>query len=239
MNILITGCAGFIGFHVAELISQQYHVIGIDNLNNYYDIKLKKKRISILRKNKKFVFLKVDISNIKKLNRIFLKYKITHIVNLAAQAGVRYSIKQPAAYTLSNLVGFANILELSRKYKINHLITASTSSVYGNSNKKFLNENDNTDRPIQYYAATKKANEVMAHSYSYLYNIPITVLRFFTVYGTWGRPDMAIFKFTKSILKKQNIEVYNHGNHSRGFTHVSTISYAVNKIIRQKFNKKN
>lgn len=172
------------------------------------------------------------------MKKIFKENNIKYVVNLAAQAGVRYSLKHPETYTKSNLIGFANILELCKIYKIKHLITASTSSVYGLSSKKKLNEKLNTDKPIQYYAATKKSNEVMAHSYSYLYKIPVTVLRFFTVYGPWGRPDMALFKFVKNILIGKPIDVYNYGNHTRGFTYVDTISFVIEKLLSKKFSKK-
>ena len=237
MNILVTGCAGFVGFHVSKVLSKKFNVIGIDNCNSYYSKKLKKSRLKILQDNKKFIFKKIDISNEKKLFNIFKKNKFQIVINLAAQAGVRYSITNAKAYTKSNLVGFSNILEACRTFKIKHLISASTSSVYGNSKKKNLSENLRTDAPIQYYAATKKANEVMAYSYSRMYAMNITMLRFFTVYGPWGRPDMALYKFTKKIINGEKIEVYNYGKHSRGFTYIDTITYIINKIVLKKINK--
>ena len=237
-KILVTGAAGFIGYHTCQkLLSKNIKIYGIDNLNNYYDVKLKKERLRILKKNKKFSFLKVDISNYAKLSKIFKDKKIDYIIHLAAQAGVRYSIKNPKIYTNSNLVGFANILEISRIKKIKHLIFASTSSVYG-ENKKFpAKENYSTDHPISYYAATKKSNEVMAYSYSYIYNIPITGLRFFTVYGEYGRPDMALFKFCKKILENKKIELFNYGNHTRDFTHIDDVSEIVARVIEKKPKK--
>ena len=238
MKILITGCAGFIGFNICNSFPRSWKIIGIDNMNKYYDIKLKKNRLKVLLKKNNFKFKKCDISNYLDLRKVFKNNNIDFVINLAAQAGVRYSIQHPEAYTKSNLIGFANILELCKDFEIKHLITASTSSVYGLAVNKKLNEKLNTDKPIQYYAATKKSNEVMAYSYSHLYKIPITVLRFFTVYGPWGRPDMALFKFVKNILDDKPIEVYNYGNHTRGFTYVDTISLIIKKLIKKKFNKK-
>ena len=199
---LITGSAGFIGFHVCKILLQKkYHVIGIDNINNYYDVDLKLNRLKQLKKIKgNFKFHRIDISNYKKLEQIFKNLKNFKVIHLAAQAGVRYSLKFPKTYIRSNLLGFWNVLELSRKYKTKHFIFASSSSIYG-ANKKFpFTEKDNTDQPIQLYAATKKSNEVIAYSYSNIYKLKVTGLRFFTVYGPFGRPDMAIFKFTKNIL---------------------------------------
>ena len=241
MKVLITGCAGFIGFHLAEklIINKKYKTIfGIDNLNDYYDVTLKKRRLSILRKHKNFKFSKIDISNNKTLLRHFKIYKYKYVIHLAAQAGVRYSILKPESYVKSNLVGFFNILECSKANNIKHLIFASTSSVYG-SNKNFpLKEDFNTDKPLSFYAATKKSNEVMAHSYSYIYKLPCTGVRFFTVYGPFGRPDMALFKFTKNIINNQSIELFNNGNHLRDFTYVDDIVDGIYSLIKR-HSKKN
>ena len=239
MTILITGSAGFIGYHVSKkLLNLNYKIIGLDNINNYYDIKLKKKRLINLKKNKKFAFNKIDLCNYSKLNNLIKKNKIKIIIHLAAQAGVRNSIKNPKNYFKSNLEGFFNILEVSRNNRIKHLIFASTSSVYG-ENKKFpLNENDKTDHPLSFYAATKKSNEVMAHSYSHIYKLPCTGVRFFTVYGPFGRPDMALYKFTNNIVKNKLIDLFNYGNHQRDFTYIDDVVDGVVSLIK-KFPKKN
>ncbi|MDA9742498.1 NAD-dependent epimerase/dehydratase family protein [Pelagibacteraceae bacterium] len=238
MSILVTGAAGFIGFHlIKKILNKNKKVFGIDNINNYYDTNLKKDRINNLKKNKNFYFYKVDLSNYKKLNDIIKKNKINIIIHLAAQAGVRYSIKNPRTYFKSNLEGFFNILEISRDNKIKHLIYASTSSVYGDSKKFPLNENDRTDEPLSFYAATKKSNEVMAHSYSYIYKLPCTGVRFFTVYGPFGRPDMALFKFTKNIINNHPIELYNSGNHLRDFTYVDDIVDGIYSLINKQSKK--
>ncbi len=226
---LITGSAGFIGFHVCKILLQKnYHVIGIDNINNYYDVDLKLNRLKQLKKIKgNFKFYRVDISNYKKLEQIFKNLKNFKVIHLAAQAGVRYSLKFPKTYIRSNLLGFWNVLELSRKFKTKHFIFASSSSIYG-ANKKFpFTEKDNTDQPIQLYAATKKSNEVIAYSYSNIFKLKVTGLRFFTVYGPFGRPDMAIFKFTKNILENKVISVNNYGNHYRDFTYVEDIAKGI------------
>ena len=239
MSILITGSAGFIGYHLTEkLLKKNINVIGIDNINNYYDTKLKKNRIYELKKNKKFKFYKIDLCEYKKLDFVIKKNKIKFIIHLAAQAGVRYSIKNPKIYFKSNLEGFFNILEVSRHNKIKHLVFASTSSVYGDSKKFPLNENNRTDHPLSFYAATKKSNEVMAHSYSYIYKLPCTGVRFFTVYGPFGRPDMALFKFTKNIINNQSIELFNNGNHLRDFTYVDDIVDGIYSLIKR-HSKKN
>ncbi len=238
MSILVTGAAGFIGYHlIKKILNKKKTVFGIDNINNYYDTNLKKDRINNLKKNKKFHFYKVDLSNYKKLNDIVKKNKINIIIHLAAQAGVRYSIKNPRTYFKSNLEGFFNILEISRANKIKHLIYASTSSVYGNSKKFPLNENDRTDQPLSFYAATKKSNEVMAHSYSYIYKLPCTGVRFFTVYGPFGRPDMALFKFTKNIINNHPIDLFNNGNHLRDFTYVDDIVDGIYSLINKQSKK--
>lgn len=226
--ILITGAAGFIGFHVAKnLLAKKKKLILVDNLNKYYDQKLKKKRIKELRRiDKNVIFKKQDISNYKKLFQIFSTYKIDKVLNLAAQAGVRYSIKRPEVYFQTNLLGFFNILECVKKFKIKKLVYASTSSVYGDTSASPLNENLPANNPIQFYAVTKSSNELMAKAYSKIYNFKAIGLRYFTVYGPWGRPDMALFKFTKNILSKKPIEVFNFGNHFRDFTYIDDVSKA-------------
>ncbi len=237
MKILITGCAGFIGFHVSNDLldkSKNIRILGIDNLNNYYDVKLKKKRLDVLKKKKRFSFKKTDLANHKNLEKIFSVFKPNLVINLAAQAGVRYSIKNPKAYFDSNILGFFNIIDLSAKFHIKHFIYASTSSVYGEQNKFPITEMMNTNNPLSFYAASKKCNEVISHSYSFIHRLPTTGLRFFTVYGPYGRPDMALFKFTKGILNNKKIDLYNKGNHIRDFTHISYISSAFQKIIKKK-----
>lgn len=221
-KILITGVAGFIGFSVAKKLIKKYKIIGIDNLNKYYSVKLKKDRLNLL-KGKNFKFYKFNVENKKKLINIAKKHSITHIIHLAAQAGVRYSISNPDIYFKSNLAGTFSILECSKALKVKNLLIASTSSVYGNSSQKLFKEDSPADRPIQFYAATKRSTEVMAHSYSHLYQIPIICMRFFTVYGPWGRPDMAFYKFTNRIVKNKAIDVYNFGNHSRDFTYIKDV----------------
>ena len=234
---LISGSAGFIGFHLSsKILSKGYKVIGIDNLNNYYDVKLKQKRNNILKKNKNFIFKKVDIRNYDSLQKIFKKYKIDSVIHLAAQAGVRYSLKNPKSYINSNINGFFNILDISKNYKIKKFIYASTSSIYGIKKKYPLREKFETDNPIQLYAATKKSNEVIAASYSHLYKMRTIGLRFFTVYGPWGRPDMALFKFTKGILKGKPIHIFNYGKHSRDFTYIDDIVNGIYKILISKKN---
>ena len=241
--ILVTGCAGFIGFHVAKkLLQKKYKIIGIDNINSYYSIKLKKDRLSELKKFKHFNFFKIDLIKKKKLDYIMKKFKPNYIIHLAAQAGVRYSIKNPLAYVRSNLIAFTNILEISRSNKIKHLIYASSSSVYGASKNQPYKENDPVAHPLAFYGATKRSNELMAHSYSYLYGLPTTGLRFFTVYGPWGRPDMALFLFVKNIFQGKEINVFNYGNHIRDFTYIDDIVSSVCKLIfkipkRKKENK--
>ena len=242
MKILVTGSAGFIGFHLSKkLVLKGHTVVGLDSINNYYDTKIKLERLKILKKiSKKFIFEKCDMSNFSLVKKIFKKYKFDQVVNLAAQAGVRYSIDNPKAYLDSNLVGFFNILDCSKQFKVKHLIYASTSSVYGNNSKLPFAEKNHADHPIQFYAATKRANELMAHSYSSLYNLPTTGLRFFTVYGPWGRPDMALFIFTKNILEGKKINLFNFGKHIRDFTYIDDIVEPILRLINKppKKNKK-
>ena len=237
MIVLITGVAGFIGFHLAsKLINDGVFVIGVDNLNDYYDVNLKEARLTELRnlakiKKKQFLFYKVDLENYQEIIKIFENYSPTHVVNLAAQAGVRYSIENPSAYIQSNLVGFSNILEACRKEKIKHLVFASSSSVYGGNNNFPFSEKQGVDHPVSLYAATKRSNELIAHTYSHLYSIPSTGLRFFTVYGPWGRPDMALFSFTKKIIQGYPIEVFNNGEMFRSFTYIDDIVEALSRIL--------
>ena len=239
MSTLVTGSAGFIGFHLSKrLLELGHEVIGLDNINNYYDIKLKLARNKYLENfaannDYKFIFIKQDIENRKNLKEIFEKFEIVNVINLAAQAGVRYSIENPYAYLNSNLNGFGNILEMSRHHNVKHLIYASSSSVYGGNKKYPFSEMDSVDHPISLYAATKKANELMAHTYSHLYNLPTTGLRFFTVYGPWGRPDMALFLFTKSILENKPIKVFNNGNMKRDFTYIDDIVESLVRVIKK------
>jgi UDP-glucuronate 4-epimerase len=232
MKILITGVAGFIGMHVAKyLLERGDTIIGIDNINNYYDTKLKLARLKQLNKFNKFNFHKLDIFKKKKINTIFSNTKPQRVVHLAAQAGVRYSILNPEKYINSNLCGFANILENCRNFDVEHLVYASSSSVYGGNTSMPFCEDHFADHPISLYAATKKSNELSAHAYSHLYKIPTTGLRFFTVYGPWGRPDMALFKFTKNILTKKSIEVYNSGKMNRDFTYIDDIVDGVVRVL--------
>tara|TARA_B100000242_G_scaffold294003_1_gene274145 strand:+ start:3628 stop:4593 length:966 start_codon:yes stop_codon:yes gene_type:complete len=239
-NIIITGCAGFIGFFLSKkLLEKRNKIIGLDDLNNYYDKKLKNDRINILKKYKNFIFHKKDISNFKEVDKIFKNFKPTIVINLAAQAGVRYSLISREPYFKSNIHGFYNILELSKKYNVKKLIFASTSSVYGDSKKFPLKENFLTDKPKSFYAATKKCNEIMAYSYSKLCKTHFIGLRFFTVYGPYGRPDMALYKFVKSIKKNKTIDVFNNGNHSRDFTYIDDIINGVTNSIKLKNNKNN
>ena len=236
---LVTGSAGFIGFHFSLfLLQKKKRVVGIDNINNYYDQKLKKDRLKILKKYKNFIFHKIDITNEKKLEFVFNKYKFYYVINLAAQAGVRYSVSNPEKYISTNINGFFNVINLSHKKKIKHFLYASTSSVYGKNENYPLKEDFSSSHPAQIYAATKKSNEMIAHSYSSIFNLPTTGLRFFTVYGPWGRPDMALFKFTKNIIKKKKIELYNHGDHIRDFTYIDDIVKSI-YLILNKIPKKN
>ena len=231
-KVLVTGSAGFIGSMLSKkLLARGDKVIGIDNHNNYYDPKIKDDRIENLKKNKNYIHYKIDITDKNKLSEIFKTYKFQKVVNLAAQAGVRYSIENPLAYIESNIVGFTHILENCRNNKIQHLIYASTSSVYGANTKMPFSEHDSVNHPLSVYAASKISNELMAHAYSYLYKLPSTGLRFFTVYGPWGRPDMALFKFTKAIIEGKTIEVFNNGKHTRDFTYIDDIVNGVIKVL--------
>jgi UDP-glucuronate 4-epimerase len=231
-NIIVTGSAGFIGFSLcSKLLDRGDNIIGIDIHNDYYDPKIKEKRFEKLNEYSNYKHYRIDICDKKKLENIFLNYKPQKVVNLAAQAGVRYSMKNPLAYIGSNIVGFAHILENCRHHKVEHLIYASTSSVYGANTKMPFSEHDNVNHPLSVYAASKKSNELMAHTYSYLYQIPTTGLRFFTVYGPWGRPDMALFKFTKNILEEKPIDVFNHGKHTRDFTYIDDIVKGIIQTI--------
>ena len=235
--ILITGSAGFIGFHLSKkLLDQGHQVIGFDNINDYYDKNLKENRLSILKSYKNFSFYKRDLINKDHLNDLFQKYNFTKVIHLAAQAGVRYSLSHPKAYIDSNIHGFFNIIEMCRKYEIDHLIFASSSSVYGLNEKYPFSEKDPVDHPVSLYGATKRSNELIAHSYSHLYNLKCTGLRFFTVYGPWGRPDMALFLFTKAILNKQKINVYNNGEMRRDFTYISDIINGIILILNSSKN---
>lgn len=231
-NILITGSAGFIGFHLAQKVgSLGYAVTGLDNLNDYYDVSLKKSRLEILKKLPHFDFRQIDLADAAAVNQLFAEKHFSCVINLAAQAGVRYSLINPHAYLESNLHGFLNVLEACRHNKTGHLIYASSSSVYGANKKMPFSVHDNVDHPISLYAASKKANELMAHTYSSLYDLPTTGLRFFTVYGPYGRPDMALFLFTKAILEGKPIDVYNHGKMKRDFTYVDDIVEAIARLV--------
>tara|TARA_A100001388_G_scaffold273047_1_gene254345 strand:+ start:1248 stop:2270 length:1023 start_codon:yes stop_codon:yes gene_type:complete len=238
MAILVTGVAGFIGFNLArQLLLNNQVVIGIDNLNDYYDPKLKKDRLNTLRKIKNneinFLFYKLDLIDKSKLENIFKTHEIKYVINLAAQAGVRYSLINPTAYINSNILGFSNILELCKTFKVHHLIYASSSSVYGGNSLMPFSESHGANHPVSLYAATKRSNELMAHSYAHLFNLPCTGLRFFTVYGPWGRPDMALFIFTKAIIENNVLEVFNHGNMKRDFTYIGDIVEALIRMINK------
>ena len=232
MKILITGTAGFIGAALAKkLLTEDHTILGIDNHNDYYSQDLKESRIKDLLNHSQYTHIRLDIADKDGLESVFDNFNPEIIINLAAQAGVRYSLSNPQAYIDSNIVGFANILECSRNFKIKHLIYASSSSVYGDSKKLPLSEDSCVDHPLSLYAATKKSNELMAHSYSHLYKLPTTGLRFFTVYGPWGRPDMAYFKFTESIIKGIPIDIYNEGNHKRDFTFIDDIINGISSVV--------
>ncbi len=230
MKILVTGSAGFIGMHTSlQLLNRGDEVIGVDNLNDYYDVSLKKSRLDILKEFKNFTFIKSNIEDFSSIQTLFEKHSPQKVIHLAAQAGVRYSLENPHAYIKSNIQGFMNILELCRHNRVEHLTYASSSSVYGGNKSLPFSEHHSVDHPVSLYAATKKSNELMAHTYSHLFSLPTTGLRFFTVYGPWGRPDMALFLFTKAILEGNPIDVFNEGNMTRDFTYIDDI---VEGIIR-------
>ncbi len=234
MKILVTGAAGFIGFHLCRrLLADGHQVCGLDNLNDYYDVQLKEDRLEKLVARDEFSFEYVNIANRKDMRALFAAGNFDYVVHLAAQAGVRYSLKNPNSYIDSNLVGFGNILEGCRHNNVKHLVFASSSSVYGLNTEMPFSVNHNVDHPVSLYAASKKANELMAHTYSYLYGLPVTGLRFFTVYGPWGRPDMAYFLFTKAILKNEPIAVFNHGDMKRDFTYIDDIIEGVVRVTHR------
>lgn len=231
-TILVTGSAGFIGFHLSKsLLNQGFNVLGVDSMNDYYDVSLKKSRNKILLESNSYQFEQIDISDLNRLKEFVSKKSINSIVNLAAQAGVQYSIQNPHAYIESNILGFLNILEVSKELNIEHLVYASSSSVYGMNSKIPFSEDHNVDHPLSLYAASKKSNELMAHVYSYMHNLPTTGLRFFTVYGPWGRPDMALFKFTKAAHLGKSIQVNNFGNHARDFTFIDDIVAGIERVL--------
>tara|TARA_B100001093_G_scaffold247856_1_gene237319 strand:+ start:2573 stop:3583 length:1011 start_codon:yes stop_codon:yes gene_type:complete len=237
-KILITGSAGFIGFHLSKfLLDTKNTVIGIDSISNYYDVKLKNSRLNILKKNKNFYFYKMRLESAKELKKIIKLNKPEIVIHLAAQAGVRYSIENPKSYIDSNIIGTFNLLDILKSENIKHLLMASTSSIYGSNTKFPFSEIQKTDNQLSIYAATKKSTENLAHSYSYTFGIPITMLRFFTVYGPWGRPDMALFKFTKNIIQERPIDVFNHGMMIRDFTYVDDIVKSITLLINKAPNK--
>jgi len=239
MKILITGSSGFIGFHLAKLLLENKHEIhGYDSMNNYYDITLKKARLDILKKYNNFIFTKATLEDEKALKKTFKKFKPKIVIHLAAQAGVRYSVEKPRVYLNSNIIGTFNIIEASHMFNVKHLIMASSSSVYGSNKNVPFRETDKTETQLSIYAATKKANENMAHAYSSLWKIPITMLRFFTVYGPWGRPDMALFKFTKGILNNKKIDIYNNGIMYRDFTFIDDIVKGIQLLLNKIPNNK-
>ncbi len=234
MNILVTGAAGFIGFYISKrLLESGFEVIGLDNLNDYYDINLKNDRLKILQKFESFTFHKKNLEDKDAVNQIFKEHRPHRVIHLAAQAGVRYSIEHPEVYIQSNIIGTFNILEGCRHNKVEHLVYASSSSVYGLNTNYPFSVQDDVSHPVSFYGATKVSNELMAHSYSHLYGIPTTGLRFFTVYGPWGRPDMAYFLFTKAILASRPIDVYNHGDMERDFTYIDDIVEGIYRIVQK------
>ncbi len=231
MKYLVTGAAGFIGFHVSQrLLSAGHQVVGIDNLNDYYDVKLKLARLDLLKPHSEFTFIQLDLADREGIAHLFAEGHFERVIHLGAQAGVRYSLDNPLAYADANLIGHLNILEGCRHNKIGHLLYASSSSVYGLNRKMPFSTDDSVDHPVSLYAATKKANELMAHTYSHLYGIPTTGLRFFTVYGPWGRPDMALFKFTRAMIAGEEIDVYNNGQMRRDFTYIDDIAEAIVRL---------
>lgn len=234
MKILVTGVAGFIGMHTAlRLLNDGHEVAGLDNLNDYYDVNLKKARLKHIGSPNQFSFLKLDLADRDGISTLFNEFRPEVVINLAAQAGVRYSLENPHSYIDSNLVGFTNILEACRHYQVGHLVYASSSSVYGLNEDMPFHEGQNVDHPLALYGATKKANELLAHSYSHLFNLPTTGLRFFTVYGPWGRPDMALFKFTDAILNGRPIDVYNQGQMVRDFTYIDDVVEGVVRLVKK------
>ncbi|MCW0935926.1 NAD-dependent epimerase [Pantoea sp. RG18] len=231
MNFLVTGAAGFIGFHVSQrLLAAGHQVVGIDNLNDYYDVNLKHARLNLIKADPGFTFIEMDLADRDAMASLFDQQKFQRVIHLGAQAGVRYSIENPHAYADSNLTGHLNILEGCRHHKIEHLLYASSSSVYGLNRKMPFSTEDRVDHPVSLYAATKKANELMSHTYSHLYQLPTTGLRFFTVYGPWGRPDMALFKFTRAMIAGEAIDVYNQGQMKRDFTYIDDIAEAIVRL---------
>ena len=233
-KILITGAAGFVGHHLAQrLLQDGFEVVGIDNLNDYYDVRLKESRLDKLQGREGFRFIKLDLADRDGMAALFAEEGFDRVVNLAAQAGVRYSLENPHAYIDSNIVGFTNVLEGCRHHKVKHLVYASSSSVYGANESMPFSVHDNVDHPISLYAASKKANELMAHTYAHLYGLPATGLRFFTVYGPWGRPDMAYFKFVRAIVAGQPIDVYNHGRMQRDFTYIDDVIEGVVRVLNR------
>ena len=235
MAILVTGCAGFIGMHTSlRLLKRGFNVVGLDNLNNYYGVQLKSDRLSILLKYKNFTFIKENVQNLEKIQGVLEPLKIIKIIHLAAQAGVRYSIENPDIYLESNIKGFLSVMEFSKNCKIDHVIYASSSSVYGLTDKNIFNESDITETPISFYAVTKKANELMAHYYSTAFSLRLTGLRFFTAYGPWGRPDMAPAIFTESIMSGKSIKIFNNGKMSRDFTYIDDIVDGILQIVDYK-----
>ena len=231
MKVLVTGAAGFIGFHTARaLLDRGDEVVGLDNLNPYYDVNLKRARLALLGPRNRFTFVEADVADDAAVDRLFAEHRPERVIHLAAQAGVRHSLTYPRDYVKSNLAGFLNILEACRHTKVEHLVFASSSSVYGANTKTPFSVHDNVDHPLSFYAASKKANELMAHTYAHLYGLPVTGLRFFTVYGPWGRPDMALFIFTRKILAGEPIEVFNYGYNTRDFTYVEDIVEGVVRV---------
>lgn len=231
MNILVTGAAGFIGFHVTQrLLAAGHQIVGIDNLNDYYDVGLKQSRLDLIAQHPGFKFIKMELADRAAIASLFEQHAFQRVIHLGAQAGVRYSIDNPHAYADANLTGHLNILEGCRHHKIEHLLYASSSSVYGLNRKMLFSTDDSVDHPVSLYAATKKANELMSHTYSHLYQLPTTGLRFFTVYGPWGRPDMALFKFTRAMIAGEAIDVYNRGEMKRDFTYIDDIAEAIVRL---------